>query len=119
SAFSGRVGEAVVRVMRARAVRERYRPSGLKSRQGIERLYERIARQVLAGLARRLGEDHRGGPRMLRVDVERLELARVEVLHRAEVLPHGGVALVVVRRYERDERVRLAQLAVVRLLHVE
>ena len=56
---------------------------------------------------------------MLRVDVERLELPGVEVLDGAEVLAHGRVALVVVGREERYERVRAKDLPVVRLLNVE
>src|SRR2546425_2897187 len=56
---------------------------------------------------------------MLRVDVEGLELTRVVVLHGAEVLAHGRVALVVVWGQEWDQRVGIAQLAVVRLLDVE
>src|SRR5439155_26241279 len=113
------VGEAVVRVVVAGPIREWYRPSGLETLQRIEGLHQGVASQVRTGLLGRGGKNHCRGPGVLGVDVKRLELAWVVVLNRAEVLVHRRVALVVVRRQERDQRVRIAQLAVVRLLDVE
>src|SRR6267378_6990677 len=119
AALALRIGEAAVGIVRAGSVRERHRPSGLEALQRIERLHQRVARQVRPRFLGRGGKHHRRGPRMLGVDVERLELTRVEVLHRAEVLTPCRVALVVVRRKERNQRVGVTQLAVVRLLDVE
>src|SRR2546430_881327 len=107
------VGEAVVRVVVAGPIREWYRPSGLETLQRIEGLHQGVASQVRTGLLGRGGKNHCRGPGVLGVDVKRLELAWVVVLHRAEVLAHRRVALVVVRREERNQRVGVAQLAVV------
>src|SRR5438270_2486459 len=109
----GRVREAAIWIVAAGPIGERNRPTGLESLHPLQCLYQRRAGQVAARLARRLREHHRGGPRMLGVDVERLELAWVVVLDRAEVLAHRGVPLVVVRRQERHERMGVTKLSVV------
>src|SRR5438067_13186827 len=69
----GRVREAAVWIVAARPVGERNRPTCLESLHPLQRLDQRRAGQVAARLARGFREHHRGGPRMLGVDVEGLE----------------------------------------------
>src|SRR6266699_6756623 len=82
----GRVREASIRVMSARAVGERHRPAGLEVLDSVQGLDGRGLRQVRAGGPGRGDEHHCRRPRVLRVDVQGLELARREVLDGAQVL---------------------------------
>src|SRR5258706_7549780 len=119
TAIVSRVGEAVVRIVGPLPVRQRHRPTRVEILSGVERLDQRRGCEIRTRPSGGVNEEHRRRPGVLGVDVERLELARIEVLHGAQVLTDGRIALVVVRREERHERVRVAKLRAVRLLDVE
>src|SRR5580704_17698403 len=113
TATVSRVREAVVRIVGPRPVRQRHRPTRVEILSGVEGLDQRLGCEVRTGPSRGVNEEHRRRPGVLGVDVERLELAGIEVLHGAQVLPHRRVSLVIVRREEGHQRMSVPELAAI------
>src|SRR5260221_14171581 len=81
TAIVSRVGEAVVRIVGPRPVRQRHRPTRVEILSGVERLDQRRGCEIRTRPSGDLNEEHRRRAGLLRVDVNSLQLAWIEEQH--------------------------------------